>query len=151
MVNSPAKSTKPSRANKITKTTKLTMAEAIKFHANAIDRLAEAISSKSSTNSFETLSFALKHLAPLTVGEILEQLCGFFNVKKLTGDENITDLERGGPAFFVSGYEDLDNIKAFRQRGLSLRPEDIANVSKIKQLVGVILWGLDQARKAGSG
>ncbi|TPI54206.1 hypothetical protein FJ420_30620 [Mesorhizobium sp. B3-1-3] len=135
-----------------TKKSVLSTAEAIKIHAGAVDRLASAIAARSANFSLSDVSFALHALPPLTVSQILDALHPFFGLApddKLSGDQKVADLYRGGPAFFVSGFEDLDNLKPFRQRGLSLTAEDIANVVTIKQLVGVILWGLHQARKAG--
>ncbi|MER8569019.1 hypothetical protein NKH85_12555 [Mesorhizobium sp. M0924] len=130
----------------------LTTAEAIKIHAAAIDGLASAIAAKGGTHPLSEVSFTFHNLPPLTVAQILAALRGFFNMSpddKLNGDDKVADLNRGGPAFFVSGYEDLDNLPPFRSRGLSLTAEDIANVVTVKQLVGVILWGLAHAQKAG--
>lgn len=85
-------------------------------------------------------------LRPLSRGEILNGIKAVFNTNHdLKDDDEINALIPGGPGRLVAMWEDFDNHPPFRQRGLAIGPNDLRFVKYVKELIGVIAWGLKMA------
>jgi hypothetical protein len=134
-----------------------TVQDSLQVHAQAISDLAAAIRQHAAAvagavspppspegSGVQTLSRAT--LPPLSRAEILSGIEAVFHTNRTLGDDDeINTLFPGDPGKLVSMWEEFDNYPAFRQRGLAIGPNDLRFVKYVKELIGVIAWGLKNA------
>jgi hypothetical protein len=128
----------------------LVHAQAISELAAAIRQHAEAIAAtragQAPVAADDAATGAHVTAPPLSAAQILDGIKAVFNTNRdLKDDDDINALLPGGPARLVAMWEDFDNFPAFRQRGLAIGPNDLRFVKTVKELVGVIAWGLRNA------
>jgi hypothetical protein len=78
--------------------------------------------------SFCSAAFASQCLNPSTIQKVLAPVY----------------QHEGG--FMAAAWEDVDNIPQLRRCGLALGPNDLRYVRTFSELVGVVEWGLNNAR-----
>jgi hypothetical protein len=139
----------PPRPKQLRQDPLLVHAQAISELAAAIRQHAEAIGARAGPAALPTLdAVAVSDVAlrPLSRAEILNGIKAVFNTSQdLKDDDEINALIPGGPARLVAMWEDFDNHPPFRQRGLAIGPNDLRYVKYVKELIGVIAWGLKVA------
>jgi hypothetical protein len=127
----------------------LVHAQAISELAAAIRQHADAIAARAgpaAPASVDTVTVSDVAVRPLSRGEILDGIKAVFNTHQdLKDDDEINALIPGGPGRLVAMWEDFDNYPLFRQRGLAIGPNDLRFVKYVKELIGVIAWGLKMA------
>jgi hypothetical protein len=142
----------PARPKRQREDSLLVHARAISELAAAIREHAEAIAStkpgRATVLADDAAPAADVALPPLSAGQIRGGIEAVFQINRdLSDDDEINAILEGGPARLVSMWEDFDNYPAFRQRGLAIGPNDLRFVKTVKELVGVIAWGLKNALK----
>jgi len=127
----------------------LVHAQAISALAAAIRQHGEAIAATkgaAALTSHAAIMVSDVALRPLSRDEILNGIKAVFNTNHdLKDDDEINALIPGGPGRLVAMWEDFDNHPPFRQRGLAIGPNDLRFVKYVKELIGVIAWGLKMA------
>ena len=128
----------------------LVHAQAISELAAAIRRHADAMAStrggQAAAASADAVMVSDVTLPPLTRAQILSGFEAVFNsAHHLNDDDEINAILPGGPARLVAMWEEFDNYPEFRRRGLAIGPNDLRYVKFVKELVGVIAWGLRNA------
>jgi hypothetical protein len=139
----------PSRSRRPSEHPQVLYAQAVSDLASAIREHANALAARGGAAGFATEGVALEARVtarPLSRDEILKGIEAVFNTgKTLKDDDEINELLPGGPGRVVSMWEEFDNYPAFRERGLAIGPNDLRFVKTVKELVGVIAWGLKMA------
>ncbi|MET4358335.1 hypothetical protein ABIC08_008312 [Bradyrhizobium sp. RT9b] len=142
----------PKKPRQPRKDSLLVHAEAISELAAAIRQHAEAISAakggqaQADVVADDATVASRVTLPPLSADQIKEGIEGVFNTKRvLKDDDDLNALIPGDPARLVAMWQDIDDYPAFRQRGLALGPNDLRYVKTVKDLVGIIAWGLRNA------
>lgn len=110
---------------------------AIRAHANASAALAKALS--------QNIDFVSRlHSPPLTGQQIYAELNGYFG-RHVNPNDDLTEIVQGGPGAIVAMWRTLDNWPAFRMRGLRIGPNDLRYVTTVRELEGIVAWGLLKA------
>jgi hypothetical protein len=140
----------PKKSRQTRKDSLLVHAQAISELAAAIRQHAAAISStkdgQADLVANDAVTASRVTLPPLSAAQILDGIKGVFNAKHdLKEDDDLNALLPGGPARLVAMWQDIDDYPAFRQRGLAIGPNDLRYVQTVKDLVGIIAWGLRNA------
>lgn len=153
----------------ITKDDVASVVSAIREHAAALDRLAEAVASiggqplagpirpdldldrfdpdAASEAAVDGRRPAVDALDGVVVApiSILVELRNFFRAPRIAPADKISFYVQGGPGGVAALWEPLDRWPAFRQFGLALGPSDLRFVDTVGDLVNVIAWGLRKA------
>lgn len=121
------------------------LADAISAHANAIERLAQTSPRRSTLDELiPTLQARQIRSERVSSDTILKGLKIFFKTEVLSPADEIGTLSAGGPAYLASNYKRLNHL--FKDYGLSLSEDDLADVTTVGELVGVIKWRLQHPR-----
>lgn len=150
----------------ITKDDVASVVSAIREHAAALDRLAEAVASIGGQplagpirpdldlDKFDPDDAAVDGRRPAVDAldgvvvapiSILTELKNFFRAPRIAPADKISFYVQGGPGGVAALWEPLDRWPAFRQFGLALGPSDLRFVDTVGDLVNVIAWGLRKA------
>jgi hypothetical protein len=131
---------RPARGSK-----QLSVAEAIKLHADAITHLSNALTGNQGAPAASGTGAAVR-LAPLSRTQILAELAKIWGAASVKETDDINKYFDGGPGAVVAFWEPLDDWPPFRDRHLHLGPNDLRFVTTVGELVSVIAWGLRSAK-----
>lgn len=128
----------------------LSLAEAIKLHADAVRELAQALKSTGPKLPLQTISGAaggaVAALSTMSRAQILAELARIWGAGSVKESDDINDYFDGGPGAIVAFWDPLCEWPAFKARHLHLGPNDLRFVTTVGELVSVIDWGLRSAR-----
>jgi hypothetical protein len=139
------KQRKPQTAKKAS-TKELSLAQAVKLHADAIHQLSEALANRA-TMSAAGGAPAVATLSKLSRSQIVAELARIWGASSVKETDDINKFFDGGPGAVVAFWEPLCNWPAFEERHLHLGPNDLRFVTTVGELVSVIDWGLRSARR----
>ncbi|WP_316189875.1 hypothetical protein [Bradyrhizobium sp. SZCCHNS1054] len=144
------KKTRARPAARRAKSDELSLAQAIKLHADAIRELAEALRTAPSTLPLRTMTAVtgetVAALARLSRQDILAELAKIWGAPSVKEGDDINGFFKGGPGAIVAFWEPLCDWPPFKARHLHLGPNDLRFVTTVGELVSVIDWGLRSAR-----
>ena len=145
-----AKKRRATAAAKRTKPGELSLAEAIKLHADAMRELAQALANAPAAAPVRTIAAAtggaVAALSSLSRSQILSELAQIWGAPSVKEGDDINDYFEGGPGAIVAFWEPLCDWPPFKTRHLHLGPNDLRFVTTVGELVSVIDWGLRSAR-----
>jgi hypothetical protein len=124
----------------------LSVADAIKLHADAIKQLSDALTGNQGVASAAGAAAPAVRLAPLSRTQILAELAKIWGAASVKETDDINKYFDGGPGAIVAFWEPLDDWPPFKNRHLHLGPNDLRFVTTVGELVSVIAWGLRSAR-----
>lgn len=145
-----AKKTRARPAARRAKSDKLSLAQAIKLHADAIRELAQALRATPANLPIRTISTVtggtVAALTGLSRTQILAELAQIWGAPSVKEGEDINVFFEGGPGAIVAFWEPLCDWPPFKARHLHLGPNDLRFVTTVGELVSVIDWGLRSVR-----